>query len=301
MTPRPARVAFIGLGAMGQRVAGRLLGAGYALRVWNRTASKAEGLVARGAALASTPAGAARGADLVITMVADPAALRDVSQGADGIAGGVAAETTLMEMSTVGPFAVAQLSSALPPAARLIDAPVLGSLAEAENGTLTILVGGDGQVVERWTPLLRALGRPIHIGPVGAGAAAKLVANSALLSVIVALGEALALADALGLARDKAYEVLAATPLAAQAERRRPSIEAGDYPPRFKLALAAKDAALITDVASTSETDLRVADAARAWLVDADRIGFGDRDYTAVLAHILRQRKSGPSGRTPPG
>ena len=291
MTPSPTRLAVVGLGAMGQRIAGRLLDAGFELQLWNRTAAKADALVARGAALAPTPAAAARRADVVITMVADPAALRDVSEGEDGVAAGAAADTTLIEMSTVGPAAVARLSSALPQGARLIDAPVLGSIAEAENGRLTILVGGDGVVVERWTPLLTTLGDPIHVGPVGAGAAAKLVANSALLSVIVALGESLALADTLGLERDKAYEVLGATPLARQAERRRPSIEAGDHPPRFKLSLARKDAELIGEAADAFDADLRVADAARTWLLDAGRAGFGERDYAAVIAHILSQRR----------
>jgi 3-hydroxyisobutyrate dehydrogenase-like beta-hydroxyacid dehydrogenase len=164
---------------------------------------------------------------------------------------------------------------------------VLGSIGEAEGGTLTIFVGGDDDVVERCMPLLAHLGTPIHVGGFGAGAAAKLVANSTLVTVIAALGEALALADALGLERDVAFQVLGTTALAAQAERRREAIESGDFSPRFKLELALKDAGLIEEAAEASGVDLRLVPAAQSWLADAERAGLGDRDYSAVLAQIL--------------
>jgi 3-hydroxyisobutyrate dehydrogenase-like beta-hydroxyacid dehydrogenase len=286
VSDRPA-VAVIGLGAMGQRIAERLLGAGWNVQVWNRTTAKADALVARGAALAATPATAAAAASAVITMVADPAALQAVTEGEHGIASGLGPQTALIEMSTVGPAAVARLSAELPPHTPLLDAPVLGSLAEAENGTLTIFVGGDHSVVARWTPLLAALGRPVHVGGLGSGAAAKLVANSALFTSLAAVGEALSLADGLALERDAAYAVLARTPLAAQAERRRDAIEANRYPPRFRLALARKDSELIAEAAAASGRELRLGESAQAWLVEAEGAGYGEADYAAVLAHIL--------------
>jgi 3-hydroxyisobutyrate dehydrogenase-like beta-hydroxyacid dehydrogenase len=276
-------VAVVGLGAMGERIAGRLLDAGYDVHVWNRTAAKARELVERGATLAPTPAAAAAEADALITMVSDPAALRVISGGTDGLAAGVDAQTTVIQMSTVGPAAVEALAATLGPQTPFLDAPVLGSIAEAEQGTLTIFLGGGDAVVQKWTPLLQTLGRPLHVGPVGAGSAAKLVANSALIAAVAALGEALALADALGLARTTTYDVLAATPLAGQAERRRAAIESGLYPPRFKLALARKDAALIAE----ADPDLRLVAAALTWLTDAELAGYGDHDYAAVIAQIL--------------
>jgi 3-hydroxyisobutyrate dehydrogenase-like beta-hydroxyacid dehydrogenase len=282
-----ATVAFIGLGSMGERIAGRLVDAGYDLTAWDRTPAKADALVARGAQLAATPAAAASGADFVITMVANPDALRDVTEGQDGVVAGAGAGTVVIEMSTSGPTAVSRLASALDPATRIVDAPVLGSIGEAEGGTLTIFVGGDDDVVERCMPLLAHLGTPIHVGGFGAGAAAKLVANSTLVTVIAALGEALALADALGLERDVAFQVLGTTALAAQAERRREAIESGDFSPRFKLELALKDAGLIEEAAEASGVDLRLVPAAQSWLADAERAGLGDRDYSAVLAQIL--------------
>ena len=283
-------VAVVGLGAMGSRVARRFVAAGHDVFVWNRTAGKIGPLAAIGAVPVASPAEAARRADAVMTMVADPPALRAVTEGPDGLAAAAGAGTTVIEMSTVGPAAVSWLRSALPTATALLDAPVLGSVSEAESGSLRIFVGGEPSDAERWAPVLAALGSPVHVGPLGSGAAAKLVANSTLLGVLGILGEALALADGLGLARDAAFEVLAGTPIAAQAERRRPAVESGDYPVRFLLSLARKDAGLIAEAAEAAGVDLRLATAAGSWFRDADDAGWGDRDYSAILARILGSR-----------
>jgi len=114
-----------------------------------------------------------------------------------------------------------------------------------------------------------------------------LVANATLFGTLALLGEVVALADGLGLSRDVTFEVLAATPLAGPAERRRPSIEEGDYPRRFALALARKDSELIIEAAREVGVDVRVLEAARTWLADAEEAGFGDRDYSTVLAKII--------------
>jgi 3-hydroxyisobutyrate dehydrogenase-like beta-hydroxyacid dehydrogenase len=277
-------VAVVGLGGMGSRIARRLLDAGNKLTVWNRTGAKAEPLVASGATAAASAAEAAASSEVVITMVADPPALRVVTEGPEGIAAGAAAQATVIEMSTVGPAAVARLASTL--SAELLDAPVLGSLSEAESGSLSIFVGGEPKVFEQSRELLELLGTPIHVGPSGSGAAAKLVANTTLFGVIGALGEALALAQGLGLSRESAFDVLATTPLAAQAERRRPALESGEFPPRFPLRLARKDADLIAE----QGFDLRVAMAARSWLAEA---GDGNQDYSAMLARILEAARGG--------
>ena len=281
-------VAVVGLGAMGSRIARRILDAGSEVVVWNRDPAKAAALTDIGAVLAATPAEAASRGDVVITMVADPQALREVTEGPAGVAAGASASTTVIQMSTVGPAAVERLASALPTGAALLDAPVLGSVSEAESGTLTIFVGAAEELVEQWTPLLAQLGSVVPVGPLGAGTAAKLVANATLFGVLGVLGEALALADALELSRERAFAVLAETPLAAQAERRRSAIESGAYPTRFALALALKDAGLIAEAAEASGAELRLAAAARWWLADAHAAGRGEDDYSAVLAQILR-------------
>jgi 3-hydroxyisobutyrate dehydrogenase/2-hydroxy-3-oxopropionate reductase len=273
---------------MGSRIAQGLLDAGHEVVVWNRDAAKAEPLTERGAAAAVSPAEAARRSEAVITMVADPEALRQVTEGPVGVAAGVSDTTSVIQMSTVSPAAVARLESVLPDGTGLLDAPVLGSLNEVESGTLKIFAGGSEELVQRWTPLLSILGSVIRVGPVGAGTGAKLVANSTLLGVLAVLGEALALAEALGLSREAAFEVLAATPVAAQAERRREAVESGEYPRWFALALALKDAELIREAAESSGTELKLAAAAREWFAEATGASWGDRDYAAILAWILR-------------
>jgi 3-hydroxyisobutyrate dehydrogenase-like beta-hydroxyacid dehydrogenase len=255
------KVAVVGLGAMGSRMAGRLIAAGNEVVVWNRDNTKTVPLTQSGATAAETPAAAARRADVVITMVSNPAALRAVTEGKDGVVAGAGDGSAIVQMSTVGPAPVLQLASALPSGIGLLDAPVLGSIAEAEAGTLHIFVGGDDEPVERWGPLLSTLGQAHHVGPVGAGSAAKLVANSTLVGIIGVLGEALALARTLGLPDKIAFDVLATTALEGQAERRRDSVESGEYPPRFALSLAKKDADLILETAPNA--DLRLMRAAQ--------------------------------------
>jgi 3-hydroxyisobutyrate dehydrogenase-like beta-hydroxyacid dehydrogenase len=281
-----ATIGVVGLGAMGSRIARRLADAGHELVVWNRDPARAEPLVAAGIVATASPADVARRVEAVITVVADPRALSDVTEGPEGVVTGVGDSTTVIQMSTVGPESIARLASLLPDDA-LLDSPVLGSVSEVEAGTLSVFLGGEPELVERWTPLLSTLGTILHVGPVGAGTAAKLVANTTLVGVVGLLGEALALADELGLSRDAAFEVLGRTALADQAERRRAAIEGGEYPPRFALYLARKDADLILEAAARTGTDLRLTKAARGWLAEAENAGLGRADYSAVLARIL--------------
>lgn len=277
---------------MGGRLAARLLRSGVEVTVWNRTREKLDPLVALGASPAGTPGEAAARAGVVITMVSDPAALRSVTEGRDGIAAAAVSGRTVIEMSTVGPDAVHRLADRLPAGVELLDAPVLGSLSEAESGSLAIFVGGDADVLDRHRWLLELLGRPIHVGPRGCGAGAKLVANHTLLGVLGVLGEALALSDGLGLRRDAAFELLSATPLAAQAKRRRPVAEGGEPPVRFPLALAHKDAGLISAAAGEAGLDLAIAGAVRRDLAAADAAGWGERDYSTLLAWLIERAAS---------
>jgi len=274
-------VAVVGLGAMGSRIAARLVGASYDVIVWNRTAAKADALAARGAFAATSPADAAARAEAVITMVTDPAAL-------DAVLSELPESATIIQMSTVGPAAVLRWA---PRFSAFLDAPVLGSVGEVESGSLKVFVGGPADLVERWTPLLRELGTPIPVGNVGAGSAAKLVANATLIGTTALLGETLAIGKALGLG-ERVWDVLAATPLASVAERRRPSVESGDYPPRFALSLAKKDADLV--VGAAPGLDLRIVRAVQSWLADAEAAGRGDLDHAAVLEQILTT-KTGPA------
>jgi 3-hydroxyisobutyrate dehydrogenase/2-hydroxy-3-oxopropionate reductase len=286
------RIAVIGLGAMGAPIARRLLSRGREVTVWNRSPERTTALAQSGATVGKTPADAARGAQAVIVMVSDPDALREVTEGEHGIAAGTEPGSAVVQMSTVSSAAVTRLAQSLPPGTELLDAPVLGSVTEAASGELQIFVGGPQTLVDRCTPLLELLGSPLHLGALGAGTAAKLVVNNVLFGMLGVLGESLALGRALGLQPDALYEALAVTPLAAQAERRRPSIEADHYPARFVLAMARKDADLVA--AEARDLGLGLTAAAREWLADAECAGRAGQDYSAVLAHILQHATKAP-------
>ncbi|MFB7381974.1 NAD(P)-dependent oxidoreductase, partial [Kitasatospora purpeofusca] len=203
------KIAFLGLGRMGLPMARRLASGGYPLTVWNRTPGRVpepvEGLVE-----VADPAAAVRGAGVVVTMLADPAALAAV---AGRITAELAPGTVWVEMSSVGPAAVAEVRTQLPDGVRLVDAPVLGSVGPAGTGGLTVLVGGGPVDVERVRPVLERLGRVVDCGGPGAGAALKLVAIGAIVGGVAVVAEALALAGSLGLPVALAGGVLAAGPL----------------------------------------------------------------------------------------
>lgn len=167
--PGSTRIAWLGLGAMGGRMAHRIVDAGYQLTVWNRTRSRAEPLAAAGARVAGTPADAVRQADVVLLMLADPDALREVTEGPTGMVAGLGPDPVVVDLSTVGPAAAGRLRAALPDRVVLLDAPVLGSLAEADAGTLTLLVGGPTEVADRLRPVLSVLGEPVQQAAGAAG------------------------------------------------------------------------------------------------------------------------------------
>ena len=308
-----AKLAFCGLGRMGEPMAGRLLDGGHDLVVWNRTPDRADGLVERGARRAESPAEAAEGVEAVFTMLSTPEALEAVVFGKEatglrgpnavaglrgpnavaGLAEALAPGTTLVDMSTVGPEAVRAVADRLPEGVDMLDAPVLGSVPQATEGTLKVFVGGPDGTFARWRPVLEELGGPRHLGPLGAGASMKLVANSCLGALMTALGEALALADALGLEQAAVLDVLSESPIGATTKSKRSHVESGEYPPNFTLELAAKDLRLVTEAAERLGVEAKVAAAARAHFEAADGAGLGDFDYSAVIAHVRGHEAGG--------
>jgi 3-hydroxyisobutyrate dehydrogenase-like beta-hydroxyacid dehydrogenase len=280
-------IAVLGLGAMGTAIAHRLLGAGHELSVWNRTPGRDVELVAAGARRAGSPADAVRRAEVVITMVTDPPALEHILSGTDGAASAIPCEATLIDMSTVGPTAIASVVERLAPVA-VLDAPVLGSVPSVESGTLVILVGGERAVFDQRAELLSLLGTPIHVGPSGSGAWLKLVNNAASIATLVALGELLALTDRAGLGIDAVLQSLEAGPLASLVERWRPRLRGEDQSSYFRLALARKDLALVFDEAGREGIELSVAETAANRCDEAIEDGLGDDDFGAIVP-FLRQ------------
>jgi 3-hydroxyisobutyrate dehydrogenase-like beta-hydroxyacid dehydrogenase len=281
-----AKLGFIGLGQMGAPMARRLLDAGHDLVVWNRTPARAEPLVSVGAAWADSAAGVAAGAEAIFTMLASPAAVERVVLGDDGIATGISSGTTLIEMSTIGPDAIRRIAQAFPRGVEVVDAPVLGSTPQAQDGTLVVFVGAPADTFARLRDLLEALGDPIHVGPFGSGAAIKLAINSTLGLIQLAFGEALALAGALGLDLRRTLDLLELSPISPTVKKKREGIETGIFEPNFKLSLAAKDMTLVTETARERGIELQGAAAARAAFEAAAQAGLGDCDYSAVAAYL---------------
>lgn len=279
-------IAVLGLGAMGRAMAARLLDAGHDLTVWNRTPGRDGELVSAGARRGETPADAVRDAEVVVTMLTDPPALEAVLFGPDGASSAIPDTATLIEMSTVGPTAIASAAERL--SVPVLDAPVLGSVPSVETGKLVILAGGNRGMFDRHAELLSILGTPIYLGPSGSGAWLKLVNNAASTATLVALGELLALTDRAGLGIDSVLQGLEAGPLASLIERWRPRLKGEDQASYFRLALARKDLALVFDEAEREGVDLSVAETAAARCDEAIGAGLGDEDFGAIVPFLRR-------------
>jgi 3-hydroxyisobutyrate dehydrogenase-like beta-hydroxyacid dehydrogenase len=283
------RIAFCGLGRMGAPMAARLLEADHDVTVWNRTKEKGEPLEQRGARVAGSPREAGEGAEVAITMLADPDAVREVVLGSDGIAAGLPKGGVLLEMSTIGPVAVNELAAALPSGVDLADSPVLGSVPQAESGELKIFFGGSGVTFARVRQVLEVLGRSRRVGDLGAGASLKLVVNSTLGAVMVAVGEALALGRALGVDDDVVLDTLSDSYVGGVVKSKRWVIDGESGQTHFALSLAAKDLRLVTQASERAGVRLRAAEANRLTFEEAAEEGLADADYGAVTAFLREQ------------
>jgi 3-hydroxyisobutyrate dehydrogenase-like beta-hydroxyacid dehydrogenase len=276
---------------MGSLMAANLLDAGHVVTVWNRSPDKAEALRSRGASVASTPAEAAADADVVMTMLTDPAALDEVVLGAHGVAETIRPGAALIDLSTVGPGPIRDVASRLPDGVDVLDAPVRGSIDKARAATLGIVVGGTDEAYERWRSVLEPIGTPVHVGELGAGQAAKVVNNVAVITVLALVGEAVGLAERLGLERSEAFDLLEKTSIGDAVRYVRARMEPGDFAPRFAADLARKDLRLALD-GDVGGPELRTVAAAASWYEDVTALGLGDLDFTVVAPVALGERPS---------
>jgi 3-hydroxyisobutyrate dehydrogenase-like beta-hydroxyacid dehydrogenase len=285
------KVAVVGLGRMGSAMARRFHDAGHEMVLWNRDRSKAGALADDiGAGVASSPATAAKEADVVVTSLADDAALADVYLGADGIASGIRADAVAVDTSTVDPDTVRQVGDALAAVgARFCDCPVSGSVSTVEAGALTIMAGGEPEVVAAAEPVLAAIAQKVvRVGDLGSGAACKLAVNGLLHSFNVALSEALVLAEKAGVDREAAYEVFASG--AAGAPYVHYKREAFEHPEAavvaFTLDLAAKDLELAQRLGERVGATLEQANTTAAVVGGAIASGMGSRDLSAIAVYL---------------
>ena len=287
------RVALIGAGRMGSAMAGRVAAAGHDLMVFNRTRSRAEELARRtGARVAETADEAAASAEICLVSLADDAAVTATYLADDGLIAGVQPGGVVCDLSTIAPATVRGLTPLVAQkGATLIDTPVSGSVSVVESGTLTLMVGGDQAALERARPVLEALAKSIfHLGDVGAGATMKLVVNSLIHSLNVAVSEALVLAEKAGLDRQAAYEVFEAGATGAPyvKSKRAAFLTPGEVPVAFTLALVAKDQSLIHDLAQQVGARMDQTEAGRQLVAEAVQSGMGERDISEVAEFLRR-------------
>jgi 3-hydroxyisobutyrate dehydrogenase len=271
---------------MGSAMARNILRAGFPLVVWNRTTERCMPLVEEGAEVAAEPASLA-GADVVVTMLTDGRAAHSVLVES-GLLEKLRPGSVVLEMSTIGPAAVAALATdARRHDVQLLDAPVSGSVAVAEAAELFAMVGGDEGAYERVTPVLDAMTKGhVLLGPSGAGAAMKLAVNGMIAVANESIAETLVLAERFGIARERAYDVLAGGVLASPflLYKRRAFLSPDTEPVAFTTELMRKDTSLAEDLAAALDVRIPTLSAAVAVLEEAIRHGLGDADMASVIS-----------------
>lgn len=276
---------------MGSSMARALAAAGFEVVCWNRTPVSAAALAAElGGRAVATPADVARAADVCVSMLADGPAVDAVYEGPDGLLAGAHPGNVLVDSSTVPPSTIRRFEVAARRAgAGLLDAPVSGSVSLARSGALTIMVGGTDADLERARPVLGALASTVlHLGPLGSGAAMKLAVNTVIFGVNQAVAEALVLAEASGIDRAVAYDVLAASAVRSPYidYKRASFLEPETAPVAFALDLAAKDLRLIEAVAAELGLAMPQTAANLAVIDAAAGGGRGNRDLSKVADHL---------------
>jgi 3-hydroxyisobutyrate dehydrogenase len=285
-------VAFIGLGAMGSRMAMNLHAAGFKLRVYNRDKAKSKPFADQGIEVCASPAEAAKGAAFVCSIVADDSATREVMMGANGVVGSAAPGTIILDSSTNTPAMSREVAKAA--AARglvYLDAPVSGSLTQAQGKDLVILVGGDKAAFDKAQPVLLGMGRMVRrIGDTGAGATLKLINNMLSATLIAALAEAAQAAEAANLDRDAALEVLAEGAAGSRAMKTKlPKMFKRDFSAQFALELMDKDLRYFLALAQDLDRPAPIASLVRSQFQAAKRT-LGKLDSCAVFLHVAGEK-----------
>jgi 3-hydroxyisobutyrate dehydrogenase-like beta-hydroxyacid dehydrogenase len=285
-----SKIGFIGLGAMGSRIAGRLLG-DHEVYGTNRTAAKAAPLIERGMAWRDTPREVAAEAELIFSMVTDDAALKAITEGPDGILAGLKPGQVYVDMSTVSPRASRDVAErARTDGASMLDAPVSGSVTAAQEGSLAIMVGGPQDAFRSAEPVLRELGRNVtYVGGNGQGLMLKLAINISLAAQMLAFSEGVLLAERGGIDPELAATVMAGSAIGSpMLEARAPLMLNLPEQAWFDVRLMHKDIGLVLGTARAEDVPVPSAEAADRVLDRAEKLGYGQRDI-AVFFEVLKQ------------
>lgn len=285
-SPAPDRVGFVGLGIMGSRMAANLARAGHELTVFNRTRATAEAWVAEhGGTVAATPAEVGAASDVVISMVVDGDQVRSVLLGDDGVARSAAPGTLCVDMSTIAPAQTVAIGAELAERGlKLLDAPVTGSSPKAQDGTLTIMAGGDEADFARARPLLEIMGAlVVHVGALGQGEMVKVINNAVAAANATTVAEALLVGQATGVDLDALVEVMGAgSGGSAMLDLKAGAMREHDYTTLFKLEHMLKDVRLCLEAAEGGQVPFAAAGRARDVLVAAMARGHGEDDFAAL-------------------
>jgi 3-hydroxyisobutyrate dehydrogenase-like beta-hydroxyacid dehydrogenase len=287
MSDEPLSVGFVGLGSMGGRMVERLLAGGHRVAGWNRSAAKAEGLAEKGMARAPTPREAAEGADVVLSMVTDTAAVEQVASGEEGIIAGLRPGAVYADMSTIAPDASRALAERVAErGASMLDAPVSGSIATLEAGQLAIMVGGSEEAYERILPVLHTIGPKVtRIGDNGQALQMKVAVNLALVVQVTGFCEGVALAEKGGIPREAAVEAMLNSVVASPVlGYRGPFILDGRMPEAAwaDVDLQQKDLLLALETGRRLGVPLPTAAASNELLNACRGLGIGHHDFVVV-------------------
>lgn len=280
-------VAFIGLGTMGNLMCARLLAAGYQVRAFDLSAEALERAAGRGAHPTASPADAVAGAAVAVLSLPSPAVVEEVVTGDQGVLAGLAPGSVVIDMSTIDPGTARRLHERVAEhGSSFLDAPVSGSVWRAEDGTLTIMVGGDEQPLERSRPLLEHLGSNVlHVGPSGSGQVAKLCNNMLLAIIVAGIAETFVTAAKAGMDARTLHEVVRISSGSNWVVENwlTETTLADDYAPRFSLDLLHKDVSLFARTADDAAVSVPIAAATEEMLKAARSRGLGPLDMTAVV------------------
>lgn len=286
-----AEIGFVGLGVMGGRMAKRLLDAGHRLTGHNRTRSKAEWLIEAGMRWAESPREVAEGSEITISMVTDTRALRAIVDGPDGILAGLGDGKLYVDMSTVSPSESRELAAlAAERGARMLDAPVSGSVATLEEGNLAIMVGGASEDVARARPVLQDIGPKVtHVGGNGQAALVKIASNLNLAVQMLAFSEAVLLAEKGGIPRETAVEALLSGVLASPMLRYRgPFVLREPEDAWFDVNMMQKDLLLALEWGRQQDVPLPTTAVVNEFLTAARGMGMDKRDFAALFEVLAR-------------
>lgn len=282
------KIAFLGLGIMGSRMAANLADKGFELTVWNRTAARAEEFARShaGVEVAASPKAAATDVEIVVSMVVDGLQVQEILLGPEGAAAGAAPGTLFVDCSTIGPHAARKIGAALAERSMtLLDAPVTGSSPRAQDGTLTIMVGGPEDAFQRVLPVLEAMGKLIvHAGPLGQGQLVKVINNAVAATNATVLGQSLLVAKQAGADLDALIKVMAAgSGGSAMLDLKAGPMRSHDYTTLFKLDHMLKDMRLCLQAAQEAGVSFGFAAQTEGVLTDAAAAGHGDDDFAALI------------------